>query len=203
MLKRMINLKSVKEVLKEGQGYFSYLYGLKQNNKYDADFVLDFSEIALDEEKYLQLWWREGINQGLIAWLFEVPVQKVTATHTQKLMIDTKNLNYREKDIFCNLNRDLFQELKAYYTISDINALLSFNRRLFYYLKENSKPNSYNVYFLNREMFYQIWWKEGISDKEIGEFVGLSERRVREIRTKEWLVTAPFLCDSEKGINSI
>lgn len=191
-------LKDVKDVLKDGQGYFTYLYKLKKQQK------ISFDEIALDEEKYLQLWWREGIGQGLLAWLFEIPLQKVTATHTQKLLINSKELDYKEKNIFLELNRVTLNSLDAYFSSDKIVQILFFsNKGLYTYLKEANNSIPFNLYFLNREMFYQLWWKESISDKEIGELVNMSERRIREVRTKEWLVTAPYLLEKDKGIDHI
>ena len=67
---------------------------------------------------------------------------------------------------------------------------------------KKSKNPSFNIYFLNREMFNQLWWKEGITDKQLGEeLVEINERRIREIRTEWYKVTYPFVNNKEKEID--
>ena len=51
-------------------------------------------------------------------------------------------------------------------------------------------------------MFSQLWWKEGITDKQLGEeLVDINERRIREIRTEWYKVTYPFVNNKEKEID--
>jgi hypothetical protein len=186
-------LDKINKIISNGKGYFTHL---KELNK-----SLSIKEMSYEE--IIHLLWREEINTGLIAWLTNEPIKSVTNTIKQKHLIDYSKLNIVEKGICTHLNENLFSHLGANLTRDQIRNITENEMGLLTYLKmKKSKNNSFNLYFLNREMFYQLWWKEGITDKQLGEeLVELNERRIREIRTEWYKVTYPFVNNKEKEID--
>jgi hypothetical protein len=186
-------MDKMKKIISNGQGYFTYL---KELNK-----PISIKELAYEE--VIQLLWREEISAGLIAWLTNEPVKSVTNTIKQKHLIEVKELDITEKGICTHLNEQLFWSLGANLTKEQIKQITKNEMRLLTHLKmKKSKNPSFNIYFLNREMFNQLWWREGITDKQLGEeLVGINERRIREIRTEWYKVTYPFVNNKEKEID--
>ena len=188
-------MEELNKIISNGKGYFSYLKELN----------VPLSIKSLSYEEVVHLIWREEISTGLLAWLTKEPVKSVTNTIKQKHLIDITKLNIAEKGICTHLNESLFSYLGANLTREQIKEITKSEIGLFTYLKEKKNNNKYfDVYFLNRNMFYQLWWKEGITDKQLGEeLVDLNERRIREIRTEWYKVTHPFVNSKEKEIEKL